>query len=294
MPAEPARIPRAKTPWIVLACVLAGVFNGAAGAAPPERIVSINICGDLLALTLVPRRRIASVTFLAADPIISPVAELAEGVPLNYGKAEEVLALAPDLVLAGRYTARATVNLLRRLGYPVLELDVAQSLQDARDQIRAVAGAMAVAEAGEAMIARLDARLDGVRPGAGWQRPLAVVYGANGFTLGPRSLSGSLIAFSGFDNLAGRAGIPGVGHLPLEQLLLAKPDILIVENESRAPAMAMQILTHPALADLRRRITVVEIPRSSWSCPGPWLADASSRLAAARASPGRRREPVIP
>jgi hypothetical protein len=186
-----------------------------------QRIVSINICGDLLALSLAPRAHIASITFLAADEVMSPIAELAEGVPRNYGMAEEVLALDPDLVLAGRYTARATVNLLKRLGYTVLEFDIAESMDDARAQIRVAAAAMGVIEAGENMIAKLDARIQAARPRPGQERPLAVVYGPNGFTLGPHSLSGSLIEIAGFENLAARAGILRVGQLPLEQLLLA-------------------------------------------------------------------------
>jgi len=266
---------------------LAGIFAtslfGNAGAAPPQRIVSINICGDLLALSLAPRAHLASVTFLAADPIMSPIADRAAGVPQNYGGAEEVLALNPDLVLAGRYTARATVNLLKRLGYKVVEFDIAESLDDARAQIRTAAAAMGVPEAGEEMIATLDARIETALAGRGEERPLAVVYGPNGFTLGPRSLSGSLIEIAGFENLAGRVGIVRVGQLPLEQLLLAKPDVLLVETENlHAPAMATQILAHPALRDLRDRITVVEIPRPLWSCPGPWMADALDHLAAAR------------
>lgn len=252
-------------------------------ASPPERIVSINICGDLLALTLAPRARVASVTFLAADPVWSPIAELARGVPYNHGHAEEVLALNPDLVLAGRYTARATVNLLSRLGYEVLELDVAESLDDAHDQIRAAAAAMGVADAGEDMIALLDTRIEALRANREMRRPLAVVYSPNGFTLGPRSLSGSLIDIAGFENLAARAGIVRVGQLPMERLLLAEPDVLIVEaEEQHAPSMATRYLAHPALADLRERITVIEIPRPLWSCPGPWLADALDRLTSAR------------
>ena len=82
-----------------------------------------------------------------------------------------------------------------------------------------------------------------------------------------------------------RVGIVHVGQLPLEQLLQSKPDVLLVETEHlHAPAMATQILSHPALRDLRDRITVVEIPRPLWSCPGPWMADALDLLAAARAS----------
>ena len=281
-----------KTRMMALAGVLAAGSFGHVGAAPPQRIVSINICGDLLALSLAPRARIASVTFLAADPIMSPIADRAYGVAQNYGMAEEVLALNPDLVLAGRYTARATVNLLKRLGYEVLEFDIAESMDDARAQIRAAAAAMGVRQAGENMIASLDARIEVALAGRGQERPLAVVYGPNGFTLGPRSLSGSLIDIAGFENLAGRAGIVRVGQLPLEQLLLAKPDILLVETESlHAPAMATQVLSHPALRDLRDRITVVEIPRPLWSCPGPWMADALDHLAAARLSVRTRASP---
>jgi iron complex transport system substrate-binding protein len=68
--------------WTLAGFLLAGLL-GTASAAPPQRIVSINICGDLLALSLAPRARIASVTFLAADALMSPIAKAADGVPLN-------------------------------------------------------------------------------------------------------------------------------------------------------------------------------------------------------------------
>jgi iron complex transport system substrate-binding protein len=265
---------------------------GNSGAAPPQRIVSINICGDLLALSLAPRSRIASVSFLAADPIMSPIAKLADGVPLNYGKAEEVLAFEPDLVLAGRYTTRATVALLERLGYTVIELDIAESLDDVRTQIRVAAAAMGVVAAGEDMIATLDARIEAAAAEQHESRPLAAVYGPNGFTPGPRTLSGSLIELAGFENLAARAGILYWGNLPLESLLLARPDVLIVETErNHAHALASQILAHPALLDLRDRITVAAVPRPLWSCPGPWIVDALDRLAAARAAVHERSRP---
>ncbi len=271
--------------------LLASLF-GNVGAAPPQRIVSINICGDLLALSLAPRARIASVTFLAADPRMSPIAEAADGIPLNYGKAEEVLAFEPDLVLAGRHTTRATVALLERLGYPVIKLDIAQSLDDVRAQIRVAAAAMGVVAAGEEMIATLDARIEATAAQRGASRPLAAVYGPNGFTPGSRTLSGSLMELAGFENLAARAGIRTWGNLSLESLLLARPDVLIVEAEGdNAHALASQILAHPALLDLRERITVAAVPRPLWSCPGPWIVDALDKLVAARAAVLERSRP---
>jgi len=271
--------------------LLASLF-GNVGAAPPQRIVSINICGDLLALSLAPRARIASVTFLAADPRMSPIAEAADGIPLNYGKAEEVLVFEPDLVLAGRHTTRATVALLERLGYPVIKLDIAQSLDDVRAQIRVAAAAMGVVAAGEEMIATLDARIEATAAQRGASRPLAAVYGPNGFTPGSRTLSGSLMELAGFENLAARAGIRTWGNLSLESLLLARPDVLIVEAEGdNAHALASQILAHPALLDLRERITVAAVPRPLWSCPGPWIVDALDKLVAARAAVLERSRP---
>ncbi len=195
-------------------------------------------------------------------------------------------------MLAGRYTARATVALLERLGYPVIELDIAQSLDDVRAQIRVAAAAMGVVTAGEDMIATLDARIEAAAAERGASRPLAAVYGPNGFTPGPRTLSGSLIELAGFENLAARAGIRYWGNLSLESLLLARPDVLIIEAEGdHAHALANQILSHPALLDLRERITVAAVPRPLWSCPGPWIVDALDKLAAARAAAQPRSRP---
>ena len=265
---------------------------GASGAPAPQRIVSINVCGDLLALALAPRARIASLSFLARDPALSPLAEVAEGIPVNRGRAEEVLSFEPDLVLAGRHTTRSTVALLIRLGYPVLELDVPESLDAARDQIRKVAAAIGMPKTGREMIARLDARVSAAAPSPGLRRPLAVLYRPNGFTAGPSSLPGSLVEVAGFDNLAGQAGIRRWGILPLETLLLAKPSVLILgADHDASPALATQTLAHPALLRLRASITVVEIPRQLWSCPGPWLAQAVERLAAVRASLADGRAP---
>ncbi|NIQ93173.1 MAG: ABC transporter substrate-binding protein, partial [Desulfuromonadales bacterium] len=52
--------------------------------------VSLNLCADQLVLQLLERRRIASISFVGADPLYSPVAEEAAGIPLNHGQAEEV------------------------------------------------------------------------------------------------------------------------------------------------------------------------------------------------------------
>ncbi|MBK9079818.1 MAG: hypothetical protein IPL91_12170 [Hyphomicrobium sp.] len=92
------------------------VLASAEAAEPPRRIVSLNLCTDQLLLDLVEPERIAGVSYLATDPTLSADAVRLEPFKKLKGTAEEVLALHPDLVIAGEYTTGATVDLLRRLG----------------------------------------------------------------------------------------------------------------------------------------------------------------------------------
>ncbi len=52
------------------------------------------------------------------------------------GEAEDVLALKPDVVVAGRFTKRATRELLKDKGLRVTEFDPARSLDDVKKQLR--------------------------------------------------------------------------------------------------------------------------------------------------------------
>ncbi len=52
----------------LLAVTALALFAGAARADAPRRIVSMNLCTDQMALLLAGPERIASVSFLGADP----------------------------------------------------------------------------------------------------------------------------------------------------------------------------------------------------------------------------------
>jgi iron complex transport system substrate-binding protein len=53
----------------------------------PRRVVSINLCSDILALPLAAPGTVVSVFRLAVDPQDSPVAHLAQGLVLNDARA---------------------------------------------------------------------------------------------------------------------------------------------------------------------------------------------------------------
>lgn len=266
-----------------LLCLVGGATSPAR-AAPPHRIVSLNLCTDELVLLLADRDRIASLSFLAADPASSVMAAEVRGIRLNHGLAEEVLPLHPDLVLAGAgaHAAGYTVNLLRRLGYRVVTLPLATSLADVPIHIRMVAKAIGERGRGEALIARFRAAMAAIPPVAG-PKPLAALYEANGISSGADTLAASAIRAAGFTNLAGRRGLRGLAYLPLETVIAARPDLLVLGRAGRnLPSLAAQALKHPAIRAAFPKIHRVTIDQNLWACPIPAIAIAVRRLAEAR------------
>jgi iron complex transport system substrate-binding protein len=251
-----------------------------ASTAAPQRIVSLNLCADELVLRLAAPGTVKSVTWLARDPVLSNVPALAQAVPVNRGLAEDIVPLAPDLVIAGTYTSRTAVALLQRLHVPVLEIGVPGTIEEALAQITTVAAALGADERGAQLVADIQQRLAELLPAAPLSaQPIAAVYQPNGFTIGRGSMINDLLKRAGLRNLAVERRIDNYGALPLEVLLLAQPDVLVMNAAGdRGPALAYEVLRHPALAHRYNGARVVSVPSAWWSCPGPHLVDAIQRL----------------
>ena len=251
-------------------------------AAAPERVVSMNVCTDQLAMLVAAPGQLHSVSWLARDPGTSAMAEAAADWPVNHGRAEEIFVMQPDLVLAGSYTARPAVDLLRRLGFEVVEFAPETSIEDIRDNLRRMGKVLGQEARAEAVVAAFDAELAAI-PSTRGPAPRAVVYNANSFTAGAGTLSDALVRAAGFENVAVELGLNGMTHLPLELLVMSAPDLVILGERRSPPSVGEAVLDHPALRHLRdsTRPTVVE--DSAWVCGTPATAAAVARLAARRA-----------
>jgi len=270
---------------LVLAAVLVASMTLAAGpsAAKPSRIVSMNLCTDQMTLALADHDRILSLSYLVAKPEISAAAEEARGIPLNHGRSEEILPLQPDLVVAGRYTSRPTVFLLQRLGYNLVEQDISRSISDIRKRVRALGRAVGEEARAGSLIQAFDQRLVSLRKDLGGRRPTALYLQPNGYTAGRGSLMDDIIEHAGFENLGARFGISGHGKVPLEALLASNPDVIITDEvKPRGPALAYEILEHPAVATLIAKARRVQVPRRYMICGMPETLEAVEILAEVR------------
>lgn len=257
---------------------LAAFFSASAGVAAPARIVSLNFCTDQLALLLARPGQLLSVTWIAHDPARNPLAARAQGLDSNRGEAEEILALKPDLVLAGTLTTRMTVTALRRLGVTVMELPPMQSLADLRAQTKAVAIALGNEEAADDLLAALPTE---TKPGA--TAPRALMIGPAGSIAGSNGLAGDVLRAAGYANIAERLPPRPWTNLTIEEILVLRPDVIIASDEDGAAAsLAQDLLRHPAL---RRTAAFRTVPPGASSCAAPTVAAVLKSLQQERASP---------
>lgn len=155
-----------------------------------------------------------------------PIVATFEGVQI-----EDVVAIAPDLVIAGgnNFTSRADVARLRELGIPVLVV-YAADIDGVLADIRLVARAVGVEEAAEGLVGAIQARIDEVTAAvAGLDRPrtfyeigyLPDIYGP-----APDSFVADLV------NLAGGEPItttdPAVFSISLERLVTLDPQVIVL------------------------------------------------------------------
>ncbi|MEM1160091.1 MAG: ABC transporter substrate-binding protein [Pseudomonadota bacterium] len=262
-----------------LLCAMVVALPLAAHSAP-DRVVSMNLCTDQLAMLVGPEQ-VVSVSYLASDPRSSAMAKEAEAYRANRGLAEEIFLLKPDLVIAGTYTTRATVALLRKLGIPVIAFDPANSLGDVRARIKQMGEALGQRDRAASLIARFDADLKAARAKT-QERPRAATYYANSYTSGPGTLAGSIMDAAGLANIAIERGLDTGGTIALEELIIENPDMIITGRPFETPALAEEVLRHPALADLRQRAATAPVADRDWVCGTPFVIAAVRRLVAAR------------
>lgn len=257
----------------IISLVAALAIGGAAAAGPPERVVSVNLCTDQLALMLAAPGQLVSVSRLAHDADSSAMAAAARALPANGSRAEEVFLLAPDLVLAGTFTDPATVAMLRDLGIRVELFEPAQSLADVPVNIERMGRLLGREAQAADMIAAFDRDLAALSVDPG-PRPRAALYYVNSYTAGDRSLAGDILRAAGFDNVAAETGLDWGGVLPLERLVMLAPDVIIEGRDYPGQARAEDNLNHPALAALKDTRKAGHLTDRDWICGTPQVLEA--------------------
>jgi iron complex transport system substrate-binding protein len=248
-------------------------------ATDKPRIASLNVCTDQLLLTLADPEQIVGLSPYSRDPVRSWAAAGAAHYPSLSGEAEDVLVLKPDLVVAGRFTKRATRELLKAEGFRVEEFDAARSLDDTKRQIVRMGEITGHPDRAAAAVARIDAAVAQAREAVA-RKPMRVLsVERRGWVSGGDSLTSSLLATVGLSNAASQLGYKSGGFASLEAIIDLKPDLLLLSDKGDfAEDQGTALLLHPALEQLYPPDKRIVIPEQLTVCGGPMLADALTTL----------------
>ena len=268
-------VPRSKGMGVWVAAILvAATTHPAPALAAPERVVSMNLCTDQLAMMLAAPGQLISVSDLAQDQRMSPMAPQAADFQPNQGGAEEIYLMNPDLVIAGEYASGPTVAMLKRLGIRVEILPPAESIDAIRAQILQMGDLLAQQDKARQLLAEFDAGLAAATSNTRHGR--AALYYANGFTSGRDTLAGVIVDSAGYDNIADDFGLTSTSALPLELLVMSAPDRLITGAKWPGQSRSEAVLDHPALSRLTPAMT--EATDANWVCGTPFILHAIRSL----------------
>lgn len=266
--------------WLLVAVI--SLAGSPAWPQAPQRVVTVNLCLDQIALRLAAPGQIVGLSYLSHDPRLSVLADQARAIAPVRAKVESILELRPDLVIFDRDAHANLKRLVRKAGVPILEVPWAASLEDAEGLIAGIGAALGRDAEARAIIADMREQ----RRRFGQAEPpmaLAAVLQANRGTAGKGSLMDELLHLSGYCNLAAELGIPAYGRLPLEAVLAGRPDLLVLDGNANArPARATEFVDHNALLALAGSTRLVSIPLKYTVCAGPENLEALKLLREAR------------
>ncbi|WP_240624805.1 ABC transporter substrate-binding protein [Aurantiacibacter odishensis] len=252
----------------------------AACSGPVERaqgdyptVVSLNPCADAILAEIAAPGQLLAVSHYSHDPAASSMLpERAAQFASTGGTAEEVLALAPDVVVADVFIQPATRRALEQAGIRVVALGIASSLEASLEQVEALGAATGNKE----RAAHLSGEI-----ARGWQAhhwngepAIAILWQQGGIVAGEGALAHALMQQSGFASLSAARGLGQGAYLPLEEVLADPPQVVITAGDERA-------FSHPAMR-MASGIQHYTLDSSLLYCGGPTIPRALDRLSEIR------------
>ena len=238
-------------------------------------VVSLNPCTDAILAEVAGPDQLLALSHYSRDPRASSMdAFKARQYGVTGGTVEEVLALQPDLVVAGAFMPPATRAGLQDLGISVETFGIASTVAESDAQIRTLAALVGNPAGGEVLVARIDAALVAAAPPPEMAPISTVLWQPSGIVPGKGALVSELLRRAGFASHSAAIGLGQADYLGLEQVIANPPELLLVAGQERSQM-------HPALDALPDMRRAAFAPGLLY-CGGPTIIRAMERLVAVR------------
>ena len=259
---------------LALAALTAGT-PASAMETRPLRVMSLDQCGDQYAMALAPSAELA-LSPRADDPD-SWLREAAAKHRQVRPTLEAAIGFQPDVVIRYWGGDARMLDRLQATGVRVVTIADATDFEGVRANIRTAADGLGSRDRGDALIARMDARLREAAPPTGAPKRSTLYLTAGGFTAGRGTLIDAILGAAGMANLV---KAPGFAPVSVERIVLWRPARFVLgffdqsRGDWRGPGR------HPVVRAAARGRIAASLPAASLTCPAWFAADAAAMLKA--------------
>ena len=238
-------------------------------------VVSLNPCIDAILVEIANAEQVLALSHYSRNPQSTSMdTRRAEQFGVTGGTAEEVLALRPDIVLAGSFIAPATKNAFERLGMRVETFGSPTNVEGSYAQIRNLAEIIGDGARGDDFIAEIKKMLGPEKDDAARREEVftALVWQSGQIVAGRETLLTELLRRNGFVSHADENGLGQGEYVSLERVLADPPDLLLIAGDSLGQE-------HPTLGNLTET-RVEKLEPNLLYCAGLTIPKLNDRLAA--------------
>jgi iron complex transport system substrate-binding protein len=254
---------------LVAAC--APAVTHPAGRPAQPTIVSLNPCLDAILVEIAPPDQVLALSHYSRDPSGSSIpAPVAARYGVTGGTAEEVIAQAPDLVIASIFLPQPTRHALERAGLKVATFGSPRTVAESAAQVREVAALAGRKAEGDALAARMAA------PASPRTSIEALLWQPGEIVAGEQTLIAELMWQEGFSSHAAARGLGQADAVTLEQILADPPRVLLIAGDAAGQR-------HPVLGGAFKSTHIAPFDPALIYCGGPTIPKARARLRAIRA-----------
>lgn len=260
------------TAALALGVLAAGAPAGATETRP-LKVMSLDQCGDQYAMALAPGAALA-LSPRADDPD-SWMREAAAKHSRIRPTLEAAIGFQPDVVIRYWGGDARMLDRLEARGVRVITIADATDFAGIRTNIRTAADGLGARTRGDALIARMDARLRDAAPDGTAPKHSALYLTAGGFTAGRGTLIDAILGAAGMANLV---KAPGFAPVSVERIALWRPARFVLgffdqsRGDWRGPGR------HPVVRTAAKGRIVASLPAASLTCPAWFAADAAAML----------------
>ena len=259
----------------------------------PQRIVTLALSSDEMALAMLPAQRLAALHYLADDPGISTEAAKAQAVTARVRdyNVEQLLSLQPDLVLAPDWNRQELIQTLRDAGLPVVVTKGPSSVAEVKEALQQIALAAGEPQAGQKLIEQMELEMANIAakvqniPQA--QKKTVVLISHMASYGGKGSLFDNMCRDAGVINGAAAVGLGKNDALTKEAIVAANPDVILVPTWTKGKLdvdqVRQELLNDPALQSVKaiREKRLVQVSDAYLYCAAQDITKGIRGIAAA-------------